>query len=136
MHLLGKQLDFGIFEGDGRYRIEPVDEIATSHPTSVTRAVGRRIISNFISRGVSQHSRNCGTLWIILYFCDLNALSYIVTIDRAYGCVVTLLNGGGDFHLLRCSSCMAPIRGYYIIDSHRENVLRPGILCGDCYEQS
>ena len=66
-----KERLYGRFWGDGRQQVEalPADICPRSNPLAVTKSGARRLIDTFQSSGMSNHSAQGGTLWVILEHC-------------------------------------------------------------------
>lgn len=84
--------NYGIFEGDGRFRVDPVavGQLPGMSSIPVTRAGARAAISRLLNTQRSVHSGMGGTLWVVLYFCNLNKISHTVTIVPGLGSEVRI----------------------------------------------
>lgn len=80
------------FSGDGRRKLTPPEGALGPKPLAVTRAEARSIIQMFKMRRNSLHSRNCGTLWIILAHCEQAKLNFKLVYRPGQGAFVALID--------------------------------------------
>jgi hypothetical protein len=80
------------FSGDGRKKLTPPEGALGPKPLAVTRAEARSIIQMFETRRNSTHSRNCGTLWIILAHCEQARLNFKLVYHPGHGAFVALID--------------------------------------------
>lgn len=65
------KVNFVPFEGDGRLKRTPpaFSSLKTGRPTPVTNGTARRIIDEFQRYGLSNHSPQLSTLWVLITWC-------------------------------------------------------------------
>lgn len=67
-----KHAEFAPFDGDGRVKKYPpaVRFLSQGRPTAVTNGTARRIIEEFQRHGMSNHSPQLSTLWVLITWCQ------------------------------------------------------------------
>jgi hypothetical protein len=68
---VSKHAEFAPFDGDGRLKSYPpaVRFLGAGRPTAVTNSVARRVIEEFQRHGMSNHSPQVTTLWVLITWC-------------------------------------------------------------------
>lgn len=68
------------FEGDGRNMLDALPQHVREEtsPHRIRREMARLMCGWFDERGSSFHSRQGGTLWVILEHCDVNRIPHVV----------------------------------------------------------
>jgi len=90
------KIDYGIFNGDGRTTVSPINYPVGTRPISVTKSAARACINRFLSTKSSTHSVFGSTLWVILYFCVLHDIKYTLFRTSGIGYYVQLNAFTGD----------------------------------------
>jgi hypothetical protein len=68
----------GMFDGDGRVKVKPVNVPEGTRPMSVTKATGRNLAQMFDREGVSYHSAAGNVVWVIVTHCIEQSIPYRV----------------------------------------------------------
>lgn len=69
-------MSYGIFEGDGRNKVQPTFEFPGTRGIAIGKATAREMIDRFLSSGHSTHSGAGGTLWVLLEYCQAARIAY------------------------------------------------------------
>jgi hypothetical protein len=80
-----------IFEGDGRFVVQPTWRIPGTNPIKVSRAGARRLIHAFEHRGSSFHSGSGNLVWVILQHLAETKQAYQIKAYPNLGFEVSLL---------------------------------------------
>lgn len=68
---MSQYANFAPFDGDGRVKQypPPIRFMQTGRPVGVTNAVARNLIDEFERHGMSIHSPQVSTLWVLITWC-------------------------------------------------------------------
>ncbi len=64
--------DYAPFDGDGRLKQYPpaIRPLGEGRPTAVTNGTARKLIEMFSIHGLSNHSQQLTTLWVLIAWCQ------------------------------------------------------------------
>lgn len=67
-----KQSEYAPFDGDGRRKQYPpaIRPLGEGRPTAVTNGTARKLIEMFSIHGLSNHSQQLTTLWVLIAWCQ------------------------------------------------------------------
>lgn len=68
--------NYAPFNGDGRFKIDPIDPLAGTRPIRVTASMARMFVDMFMDSGHSVHSAQGATLWVVPAWCEQNKVLY------------------------------------------------------------
>lgn len=76
---MADDIDYRPFDGDGRLKIEPKFTLPATLPMTLSKSRCRMTIRNLVESGVTNHSGQGGTLWVVLAWCQFHEKPYELT---------------------------------------------------------
>jgi hypothetical protein len=80
------------FLGDGRVTIAPAWHFPGTVPARLSYAQARAVIDRFLINGISSHSGDGGTLWVLLQWLQEQQIDYTLEAAPGYGYQVVRKN--------------------------------------------